>query len=601
MKYKVSGFTLVEMLVAMTITLLMMAAVARAFAFVGERVRDSRGNLELSSELRDVTTRLNDELRRCTVSLEPNTGGPDQAGYFLYYEGPCTDATTSIFGEIETVDERIVAKDSRYGDLDDYLAFTAVATPGTWFTGQVPTFVLAGVLTGTAADTVPVVIRSRYAEIVYFTNPERDAMGTVIDTDTNGIPDRLLLYRRVLLIRPDLNLTASGSVFNLTGGTDWQTGMAGVHQACDLSVRRQLDADGLATTVVVANSLADLSKPHNRFAHVRVPDSVLAVTDSGGTTIPGTSMPILALEAPLDIISSASTGTPTLRPPNAASGTEPVVLEHRWSGFLRREFVLSVDRQGEDVISNACRGFDIQVFDESARRFLTTNSLVVGPSDAGYREAFFDTTAVDLPGGDFVDLCYPVLAGGAMRGWKAVDVALPTTSGGAGTAGNPGNAVTPAAAYLLAQSQFSGLEFAAAVFPTVAGTKTYNESLVKSGKVLLNGTQVILFQPAFDTFTSSYETDGFLQHRRISGTHFRGSYWRTLAGTAATDIDLGADGLDTVNTTVFPNLPGADDLAERETSPPFTTTPEAIKVSIRLENVGSRQLRQSSVVFRGER
>ena len=352
-------------------------------------MRDSRGKLELSGDLRDITTRLSDELSRCTVSLAPNTGGPDQAGYFLYYEGPCTDATSSIFGSTQVIEGTTVANDSRYGDLDDYLAFTAVATPGSWFTGQVPRFVLEG----TGTDTQPVVVRSRYAEIIYFANPERDASNAVIDADSNGIPDRLLLYRRVLLIRPDLNLATNGGVFNISAGANSRTGMSDVHQVCDLSVRRRLDSEGTPTNVVVANSLADLSKPHNRFGHFRVPDSFLGVTDSMGTSIQGTSMPILALDEPLDIISSAPT---TLRPADAASSTAPVVLEHRFSGFLGHEFVLNGDRQGEDVIANTCRGFDIRIFDRTARHILTSNGLIVGPSDVAYREALAEPTTVCL-------------------------------------------------------------------------------------------------------------------------------------------------------------------------------------------------------------
>ena len=139
--YCASGFTLVEMLVAMALTLLMMAALARGFAFVGERVRDSRSNVELSSKLRDVTTRLKDELERCTVTLQPNDGRVDQAGYFMYYEGPLTDATSSLFS-VRGFGADTELPDSKYGDLDDYIAFTAVAPPDTWFTGKVPRFIL---------------------------------------------------------------------------------------------------------------------------------------------------------------------------------------------------------------------------------------------------------------------------------------------------------------------------------------------------------------------------------------------------------------------------------------------------------------------------
>ena len=233
------GFTLVEMLVAMAITLLMMAALARAFGFVGERVRDSRANLQLSSENRDAMTRLNAELTRCTVRLEPNQGGPDQLGYFLYHEGPVTDVTSSLFRATTDADGNLDLPDSRYGDFDDYLAFTAVAPPNAWFTGKVPRYLLeakshqvkgSAFARNGATDSAafePVVIRSKYAEIIYFASPEYDAttLGTPtplyidLDGDTdldgdgvdaeNGLPDRLRIYRRVLLIRPDLNVDPS--------------------------------------------------------------------------------------------------------------------------------------------------------------------------------------------------------------------------------------------------------------------------------------------------------------------------------------------------------------------------------------------------------
>src|SRR3972149_12128834 len=49
-----SGFTLVEMLVAMAITLVMMAAVVTLFANVSESVRNRRATIEMSNQLRHV-------------------------------------------------------------------------------------------------------------------------------------------------------------------------------------------------------------------------------------------------------------------------------------------------------------------------------------------------------------------------------------------------------------------------------------------------------------------------------------------------------------------------------------------------------------------
>ncbi len=355
-----AGFTLVEMLVAMTITLLMMAAIAKGFAFVGERVKDGRANLQMSAELTDITTRLRDEVSRCTVALTPNIGKPDQAGYFVYYEGPVTDATSSIFGTVKDPDgptrlnpTGILAAHTRYGDFDDYLAFTAVAPPGTWFTGKVPRYVLdrrAAQVNGTTYTPgsnpyEPVTIRSRYAEIVYFVGTEYDegkqprrnpkyldvdgeaGRDAVPGAGEDGFPDRLSLHRRVLLIRPDLNLEDSTNGDHLPTGIPqmsgderflvpdqwstanttelttaaqgqanleddaWLYGMSRVHQRCDLSVRRLLDANGRPSGLIAANSLEDLSVPHNRFAHVRLPL---------GTDF--TSMPLLALGNPPTIL-----------------------------------------------------------------------------------------------------------------------------------------------------------------------------------------------------------------------------------------------------------------------------------------------------------
>lgn len=609
------------MMVAMAITLLMMVAVARAFAFVGERVRDSRGSLTLSSDLRDIVTRLNDELRRCTVSLDPVDGAdPEPNGYVLYYEGPCTDATSTLFGRYNSgiVDGSTIAEDNRYGDIDDYLAFTAIAPPGSWFTGKVPAFVLDPIVT----DSTPVVIRSRYAEIVYFTNPERTAAGgAVVDADGNNLPDRLLLYRRVLLIRPDLNLSTSGAVLGLTPGTHWQTGMAGVHQLCDLSVRRSLNPNGTpnlsASSTVVANSLSDLAQPHNRFGHVRMPWGPPPLLNPGLVEAEDTSMPILALEMPIDLIVNSTDGTeagspPSYRPPYSGTTAQPVVTPSDWAGYLRREFVLSGIRSGEDVIANNCRALDVQIFDPNAAFYLPTSNLLVGPGDAGYREVLDGTGALPqlIPGGGFVDLAYPVLAGGPTRGWQERTIATGGTSFAALTGGFRASRL---------QSDFSGLEFkdaasnaAVTTFPGVA-QRAYSNSLLKSGRLVINtANQIVLFQPAFDTYTSAYERDGFYQGRRFRSSLYHGTVWQVLNPAEANFVDLGADGLDSPAvpgttppapsiTPLFRNSVSADDENERETSAPFPMKPEAIRVTVRLENVGTRQLRQSSVIHRDER
>ncbi len=131
-------------------------------------------------------------------------------------------------------------------------------------------------------------------------------------------------------------------------------------------------------------------------------------------------------------------------PKNSA---ETVVTPSDLCGLLRREFVLGddwvhfddtptghlgwgPDRLGEDVIANNLLAFDIKVFDPQSTTFTTSQGVCIGPSDPGYRESVIDALAGtgtvptlsqqrgEIKGG-FVDLAYPVLAGGSVRGWQA--------------------------------------------------------------------------------------------------------------------------------------------------------------------------------------
>ncbi|QDT09471.1 PulJ/GspJ family protein [Planctomycetes bacterium K23_9] len=653
---KSTAFTLVEMLVAMAITMLMMAALARAFGFVGEAVKDSRADVEMSGRLVDINARLADELKRCTVSLQPAVETDDPLGYFLYSEGPVTDVTSSVFRATPDADGNLI--DARYGDFDDYLAFTAVAKGNSWFTGKVPRFLLdmkkvdllpvnqdASTTNDVAYDPTqfpglpldPIVIESKYAELVYFASPEYvvSSLSTApvfVDDDNNLLPDRLNLHRRVLLIRPDLVLTSPTDAVgtegalavypvvtgatalrwmraddwpignttvhttNLAPATDpaaWQYGMAGVHQQCDLSLRRRFDATGQHLPTVAANSLSDLSKPHNRFGHIRVPSAAI-----GGSGSAITSMPILALGGPPAVLGAATTGSDQVPPPLGPvipTGESSVLTPYQFSGFIRPEFVLGTnvahrevagdawgsERLGEDLLTNNALAFDVQIYDPQVTQFSTSNGLVVGPNDSGYRQAVLEKIAAVTSGstpvretsqGGFVDLAYPILAGGSLRGWRPrlADSQATATTLAVGTTNN----------YL--NTPFSGV--------SQSSTSAYilSDALQRSGRLISDASgNIRLFQPAFDTYTTAYEVDGMLQGAVPSAN---GSQWRDVTDISL--VDLGADGIDgDVNA-------GADDVDERETLPPFIDRPEAIRVTIRIENPSTRLIRQASVVHR---
>lgn len=642
------AFTLVEMLIAMAVTLILMTALATGFAFVGQSIRDGRGEVQLSNQLRDVTERLREELSSMSVAMRPNVEGEDQRGYFLYYEGPMTDATSSIFAAELADDGSVALNHSRYGDFDDYLAFTAVASGDKWFTGKVPRYILdqktaeingstyvASNFAGNPWD--PVVIRSKYAEIVYFVSPEYDQStlpGTTtnqpiyLDTEGVGLPTNLRLHRRVLLIRPDLNMDSPEN-WNLEGGkyiadreldgkhymragdantspNEWLYGMAGVHQQCDLSLRRVYQIDGTPTMRVAANSLSDLAKPHNRFAHVRVPGGQIGLNSNFVT-----SMPALALGAPINLLVAQighmiPTAGPAMLPTNAGG--------QRLSGFLRPEFVLGQDyahpnnpdhlwgleRVGEDVVATGVLGFDIKIYDPYAASLTTSQGLVVGPNDAGYREALLEYSSLGVASGrpsnewdgipimpvmrgDFVDLCYPTLPGGAIRGRAGVRLDRLRSS--------VSNDLHSGTVQNLLMTPFSGF---------TGGTNAmdaYQLSLYRSGKVVTVGNTVRLFQPSFDTYTKAYEVDGRLQGYTFDAAQSTdyggvgaGTRWTTVADAMRTD--LGSNGIDDGGTY------GADDIGERETLPPFLDSAPAIQITLRLENRDNRQLKQISVVHR---
>ena len=651
------AFTLIEMMVAMAVTLLLMAALGRGFAFIGETIRDSRAQVELTNELRDITNRLQTELASCTVSLQPCVTQEDPSGYFMYYEGPITDATSSLF-LAETVDGSTQTAHSRYGDFDDYLAFTAVATGDNWFTGKVPRFVLDqktvdfnNLVNGTSVvynptnftgnPWDPIVIQSKYAEIVYFASPDyirADLPAAInpIDSDANSLPDNIRLHRRVLLIRPDLNV--SGVITNRnftinavsypfmkadswpaittatndtvtpaatpTWGNAWIYGMAGVHQQCDLSIRRVLDANGMPTQVVAANSLNDLALPHNRFGHVRVPSGVAALR-----TMPlnETTMPILALGPPAPVLNSVSVvDSARLAPPISGVSAAQVVMPNLMSGFIRPEFALGNDfthrfspddvwgleRSGEDVIATNALALDVKIFDRNAAILTTSLGQSVRASDPGYREALRDFINRTAPRpaqirGDYVDLMFPVLAGGPMRGWqpRRFDRLAPASGSSDG-----GIAVDNDVTSLLV-TEFSGLVDYSGASTTL---NAYQDSLYRSGKIVVDTNGFIrIFQPTFDTFCFHYEHDGFLQGQPANIADGRGSRWSTTV-PADENFDLGATGINSSATSLF----AADNFTERESSPPFLTRPESIQVSVRIENPTNRQIHQMSVIHK---
>jgi prepilin-type N-terminal cleavage/methylation domain-containing protein len=227
------GMTLVEMLVAMTVTLLLMGLIAQLFAIFGEGVRGGRSTIELTDQMRVVAWRLRQDLAGITVTPVPPVRPEADEGYLEIIEGPASDSAPGPC---------VVPGDSAAfltADCDDILMFTTRSTAAP-FVGR-----FEG---GT--------IESPVAEVAWFCKRAPD--------QPPGGPTLYTLYRRQLLVIPYVG----AGRFRLNGNAlAWddpvvQESWTNFYSEHDLSchfdpILRELHP----------NSLGDLTNRENRFLH----------------------------------------------------------------------------------------------------------------------------------------------------------------------------------------------------------------------------------------------------------------------------------------------------------------------------------------------
>jgi Prokaryotic N-terminal methylation motif len=274
------GITLVEMLIAMAITLIMMGAVVTLFANVSNSVRNRRAVIEMSGQLRHVRNVLQGDLEGATCPGLTWQRPEHNRGYIEIIEGSNHDMNPSMLtdgfnnpddpeldpklsfvprnnlimkdydndGEIgdgEDIRMHLQDEDSLFvngqgvnglGDADDVLMLT-VRNEHEPFVGRVPAKVRLNANNAEPFDVDDATdawsydsVESPLAEVVWYAieNPVKDADGDGKNDTGNffGEPGMRTIYRRTLLIAPwlnpyrytDPNNGAVTDTFNYDGG-----------------------------------------------------------------------------------------------------------------------------------------------------------------------------------------------------------------------------------------------------------------------------------------------------------------------------------------------------------------------------------------------
>ncbi len=598
LKPQASGraFTLVEMLVAMALTLILVYAIAHFYAIIGDSVKDGRGMIEMNQQLRAVTQRLKLDFDQLTVPATTWLDEGAAGGYLWIKEGIASDSDVNGNDRLDADDDVVNGIDANgingpdweepnvsnlLGDLDDVIGMTiragqipfsglrpqvfpipgvaSVATQDGIVVGSTPT---VPTLTKTANPPRTVSITSQYAEVVWWTS--------FSDSNKNGswgLDEPRFIHRRQLLIRPDLNVVHAGDP--IVGSRPYfcripvpsplsnpqAIWIYDLQQYCDISIRPVGVNSGYL--YFMANSLADLAKRQNRFMHV---SSFFDASPGAGFPYALDLDPNQAGNMNPDLVPDNPISIGTTQPRHAAVNANS---HYRWALF-------DGGRKGEDVLLSNVLAFDIRVFDPEAvvRSAVTDLATPVNtqplnavqfsadpiqPGDPGYAYAnTFNTGPFPIVGtGAYVDLGYGIRLANMLFRLRAphnVAAGAPSLTRLFGTTSAPGT---------LGLSRFAG-------FPSVP--PTYSAALTSTYRGIIGFT--------WDSWTFAYERDGVNQD---------------AAAEVTTIIDQATNGLDDDSQR------GVDDTGERETTPPYSTPLRGIQIRIRLYEPGTRQVRQATV------
>lgn len=550
-----SGLTLVEIMIALTMTLVVLGAMAQAFSFVSREISNGRAILEMSNRLRNVQQLIRTDLAGVTVDIRPHTENTPQ-GYFEYIDGPSMDSSTAG------------TSDAYLGDVDDVLAFTARNLEGE-FRGRLN--LLDPANPDTPANDARDIIQSSFAEIIWYTEPTdlnfdsdiiNDNDPSINDASENvNFSDTITLYRRVLLIRPNLNnsLTAPSGVPYLPYFTGEETS-SDRERVLNRVVRffinndisaRWIDSNGDGSRdQIVANSLEDLARRENRFCR-------------NSRFFPHTLDRVGLDRINLNRIQIGVSETKA----GVAQLVDPVSrLRDDADGALAFDF------NGDDILLTDVAAFDVKAYSPTALvdqidiDGVAGAETFVSASDVGYGGSAESTAS-----GDFIDLGALV----KLDFPHYSDYELDNTDG-------------------LNRITFADIDF---IFDTLNGGGVYEFDQT------IDATH--FWRLPTEPSGLAYENEGFPAELDASGnpTDWLGGgmdiAYCTWSPHYETDgIDQDGSGLEDQGTDGLDNdgINGVDDDGEQETAPPYPYPIRGLEIKFRIIEKNSKQIRQSTVV-----
>lgn len=362
------ALTLVEVLIALAITLLILLSMTQAFTVASREIGIGRNRLLVAERVRDAADLVRLDLERLSLNVRPTYSSAEGQGYLEIVDRAYRDMTF------------LDSASNLLGDIDDILMFTAIS-PDRPFKGRFDGRI----------------IESTEAEIIYFTRN--------VDSNGNGVidyGDQIRLYRRVLLIRPDLTPMVNGtlssnnvvyrSVFRFNefvnnNGLDPAllnlTPYAKFLQFNDVSLCRDFENPIITFSPEPpapvpppmgryrCNSLGTLTHPKNRTAHFATTGVVLG---NGRLELAGFPHPVMANYTPAQRVANT-------------------VLD---------DLIMFGTMAGSDVVLENVVGFDVKVFDPTVPIY-RYSGLPMMPHDNGYA-AMVASGSVPDGFGCYVDL-----------------------------------------------------------------------------------------------------------------------------------------------------------------------------------------------------